>query len=72
MNWKADKLNRKADSIRAKSKLVESKIAKNQKMRELFSNGLDEINYELVTKGQDFLYMRSNGIPYTRADIDDV
>ena len=65
-----DKINKKLASLDKKSAKTKVKNEKNEQLKELFKKGLDEINNELITNGQDFLYMKSNGMPYTNADIE--
>ncbi len=74
---KAEKYRQKSSALNYKvSKLKESvaktkaKIEKNERLKQTFKKGLNEINRELVTNGQDFLYMKPNGMPYTNADIE--
>lgn len=62
--------NYKASKLKQKSAKTQVKIEKNNKLKETFKTKLNEINDELVTKGQDFLYMKSNGMPYTKGDIE--
>ena len=73
-----EKLHRKANILEYKVSKLEStaakakaKLAKNQKIQEEFKKGLSTIQKEMIDKGRDFLYMRSNGIPYTNGDIDE-
>ena len=67
---KANKLDIKISKIEKKASKVQSQIAKNEKLKKTFNTALKDINKELVDKGQDFLYMKPNGFPYTAADYD--
>lgn len=62
---RAELLKARADSYRAKADKVKAKLEKNRQMQELFNKGIKDIDRELVGRGQDFLYMRPDGIPYT-------
>jgi hypothetical protein len=67
---KSISLNYKANKLKESTAKTKAKIEKNERMKEIYKKGLSDINQELVTKGQDFLYMKSNGVPYTNADVD--
>lgn len=67
---KAAKLDYKVSKLKKAAAKTQAKIEKNERLKAIFNEGLKEINRELVTKGQDFLYMKSNGMPYTNADIE--
>ena len=67
---KANKLEYKVSKIQSQAAKTRAKIAKNERLQQEFKKGLSTINKETVDKGREFLYMRSNGIPYTNADID--
>ena len=68
---KAAKWDYKANKLKEAAAKTQAKIEKNERMKATFKKGLNEINNELITKGQDFLYMKPNGMPYTNADIED-
>lgn len=68
---KAAKLDYKVSKLKKAAAKTQAKIEKNKRLRDVYNKGLSEINHELITKGQDFLYMKSNGMPYTNADIED-
>lgn len=61
---KARQLDYKASVYEKRAADTKAKIEKNKRMQEAFKKGIDEINNELITKGQDFLYMREDGYPY--------
>ncbi len=67
---KAAKLDYKISKLKEAAAKTQAKIEKNERLKDAFKKGLDEINDELITKGQDFLYMKPNGMPYTNADIE--
>lgn len=67
---KSATLDLKVAKLKKSAAKTQAKIEKNERMKSIFKAGLDEINRELVTNGQDFLYMKSNGTPYTNADIE--
>lgn len=67
---KAAKLDYKISKLKEETAKTQAKIEKNERLKAAFKKGLDEINDELVTKGQYFLYMKPNGMPYTNADIE--
>ena len=67
---KAAKLDYKISKLKESTAKTQAKIEKNNRLKAAFKKGLDEINDELVTKGQYFLYMKPNGMPYTNADIE--
>lgn len=67
---KAAKLDYKVGKLKKAAAKTQAKIEKNERLKEVFKKNLDDINRELVTNGKDFLYMKSNGMPYTNADID--
>lgn len=68
---KSAKLDVKVAKLKKSVAKTQAKIEKNERLKDMFKKGLNEINHELVTKGQDFLYMKPNGMPYTNADIED-
>lgn len=65
---KANRLDYRVSQMQAQVAKTKAKIEKNKKFKSLFEQGLNDINKELITKGQDFLYMKPNGLPYTLAD----
>lgn len=67
---KSAKLDYKVSKLKKAAAKTQAKIEKNERLKEIYKKGLNEINHELVTKGQDFLYMKPNGMPYTNADIE--
>lgn len=67
---KSAKLDYKVSKLKKYAAKTQAKIEKNERLKEIYKKSLNEINNELVTKGQDFLYMKPNGMPYTNADID--
>ena len=67
---KAAKLDYKISKLKEATAKTQAKIEKNNRLKEAFKKGLDEINDELITKGQYFMYMKPNGMPYTNADIE--
>lgn len=67
---KSAKLDLKVAKLKESAAKTKAKIEKNNRLKEIYKTSLNEINAELVTKGQDFLYMKPNGIPYTNTDID--
>jgi hypothetical protein len=67
---KAAKLDYKVSKLKKSAAKIQAKIEKNERLKEIYNKGLKDINHELITNGQDFLYMKSNGMPYTNADIE--
>ena len=67
---KSAKFDYKVSKLKKTIAKTQAKIEKNERLKAIYKKSLNEINYELVTKGQDFLYMKSNGMPYTNADIE--
>lgn len=67
---KANRLDVKVAKLEKNRAKVQAKIEKNERLKKAFNMGLKDINDELVKNGQDFLYMKSNGLPYTLADIE--
>ena len=67
---KSSVLNYKVSKLKEKSSKTKAKIEKNERLKSIYKKGLNDINRELVTKGQDFLYMKPNGMPYTNADVE--
>lgn len=67
---KSAKLDLKVAKLKQSAAKTQAKIEKNERLKEIYKTSLKDINNELVTKGQDFLYMKSNGMPYTNADIE--
>ena len=67
---KSAKLDLKASKLKQAAAKTQAKIEKNERLKSIYKKGLSEINHELITKGQDFLYMKSDGTPYTNADIE--
>ena len=66
---KANKLEYKVSKLESKSAKIRSKIAKNEKLQSEFKKGLSTIQKEMVDKGKEFLYMKSDGTPYTKSDV---
>lgn len=67
---KSVSLNYKVSKLKESSAKTKAKIEKNERLKGIYKKSLNEINRELVTKGQDFMYMKPNGMPYTNADIE--
>lgn len=67
---KAAKFDYKVSKLKKAAAKTQAKIEKNERLKDIYKKGLNEINRELITNGQDFLYMKSNGMPYTNADIE--
>ena len=67
---KSAKLDLKVAKLKESAAKTKAKIEKNNRLKETYKKGLNEINHELITKGQDFLYMKKDGTPYTNADIE--
>ena len=67
---KSAKWDYKVSKLKKTAARTQAKIEKNERLKNTFKKGLDEINKELVTNGQDFLYMKPNGMPYTNADFE--
>lgn len=66
---KSARLDYKASKLKAYATKIKTQIEKNEHLKDMYKKGLDEINQELITKGQDFLYMKPNGMPYTKVDV---
>lgn len=67
---KSAKLDYKISKLKKTIAKTQAKIEKNDHLKEVYKKTLNEINHELVAKGQEFLYMKPNGMPYTNADIE--
>lgn len=67
---KSSALDYKVSKLKEKAAKNKAKIEKNERLKAIYKKGLNDINRELVTKGQDFLYMKPNGMPYTNADVE--
>ena len=53
--YKADKLKARAEEIKARSDSAKAKLAKNEKMTELFKNELKNIDSALSSRGKKFV-----------------
>lgn len=53
---KVAKLEYEASKLKEEVAKTQAKIEKNERMKAAFKKGLDDINNELITKGQGFLY----------------
>jgi hypothetical protein len=67
---KSVSLDYKVSKLKQSSAKTKAKIEKNERLKGIYKKSLNDINHELVTKGQDFLYMKPNGMPYTNADVE--
>lgn len=55
MLYKANKLDARANDLMARSEKAKAKLAKNEKMTELFKKGLNDIDAAMVDKGRKYL-----------------
>lgn len=60
----------KQSKIAAKQAKLLKKTSRVLKDKATLNKTLKEIDHEFITRGQDFIYMQANGLPYTLATIE--
>ena len=70
LKQKASKLNYKVALLKKDVVSIKAKVAKNERLQQMFKEGLSSIDKAMTLKGKEFLFMNGNGMPYTNASID--